>query len=271
MPPALVRASRVVLGRERRSSMPRMIGVGAGPCCSTWRSSQSSGGPSAEPLSDRARQRNVTLECVCSTSVGDKCVFVWGFGAAEWGGDAVLSPVWSNCCAWPDLLAPVPKRQAGHELVPGAAASARIAVHGLYRPPSRFREPGGSTASARSGFRRGGGGRLLSAGAGEVRVLLGVAGWNYAVAAGWRAHVATTVSALSSQRRPLTDPLSLRPGLVEMAGTGLTFGELADRSRVPAVARAQLLHLIWRRRLGIDLAAPLRDGSLVVLGKAGHD
>jgi len=36
-------------------------------------------------------------------------------------------------------------------------------------------------------------------------------GWRYAVVAGWRKHVAATVDALSSRRRPLSDPLGLRP------------------------------------------------------------
>lgn len=92
------------------------------------------------------------------------------------------------------------------------------------------------------------------------------AGWHYVVVAGWRAHVETTLGTLSSQRRPLSDPLGLRPGLLEAAADGgATFGELAERSDVPAVARAQLLHLLWHRRLGIDLAEPLTDRSTVVL------
>jgi hypothetical protein len=31
------------------------------------------------------------------------------------------------------------------------------------------------------------------------------------------------------------------------------------------VARAHLLHLLWHRRIGVDLSQPLTDKSLVVL------
>jgi hypothetical protein len=89
-------------------------------------------------------------------------------------------------------------------------------------------------------------------------------GWRYVVAAGWRMHVMSVLDAISSQRRPLSDPLMLRPGLLAAAGGGLSFGELAAGSGCEPVARAQLLHLIWHRRLGVDLAEPLEDRSVVV-------
>jgi hypothetical protein len=90
-------------------------------------------------------------------------------------------------------------------------------------------------------------------------------GWRYAVAATWRKHVVATIDALSSQRRPLSDPLGLRPWLLAAAGRGLTFGELAASSACEPVARAQLLHLLWHRRLGVDLAEPLADRSVVAV------
>jgi hypothetical protein len=40
------------------------------------------------------------------------------------------------------------------------------------------------------------------------------------------------------------------------------FRVLAETS-MPVVARAHALHLIWHRRLGIDLAQPLNDDTLV--------
>ena len=89
-------------------------------------------------------------------------------------------------------------------------------------------------------------------------------GWHYVVAARWREHVLQTLDALSSQRRPLSDPLRLRPALLLSAEQGLTFGGLAAASACEPVARAQLLHLIWHRRLGVDLAEPLADRSVVV-------
>ncbi|WP_246144532.1 TnsA-like heteromeric transposase endonuclease subunit [Actinacidiphila oryziradicis] len=94
-------------------------------------------------------------------------------------------------------------------------------------------------------------------------------GWHYAVAARWREHVLSTLDALSSQRRPLSDPLALRPALLASARRGLTFGELAAASGCEPVARAQLLHLIWHRRLGVDLTKPLANRSLVVCPGGG--
>lgn len=96
-------------------------------------------------------------------------------------------------------------------------------------------------------------------------------GWRYAVVARWREHVVATIDALSSQRRPLSDPLALRPGLLAAAGRGLTFGELAASSGCGPVARAQLLHLLWHRRLGVNLAEALADRSVVVCaGETGR-
>jgi hypothetical protein len=95
-------------------------------------------------------------------------------------------------------------------------------------------------------------------------------GWRYVLAARWREHVPSTLDALSSQRRPLSDPLRLRPGLLAAAARpGARFGQVAAASGCEPVARAQLLHLLWHRRLGIDLAEPLADRSVLVPGAAG--
>ncbi|MGY5032494.1 hypothetical protein ACWC9U_16660 [Streptomyces sp. 900116325] len=67
----------------------------------------------------------------------------------------------------------------------------------------------------------------------------------------------------SCQRRPLPDPLGLRADLLERARARVTFGELVAASTVPALARAELLHQLWHRSLGIDLSVPLSDRSLV--------
>jgi hypothetical protein len=90
------------------------------------------------------------------------------------------------------------------------------------------------------------------------------AGWRYSVAVGWRPHVLSVVDAVSAQRRPLQDPLGLQGQLLEAARAGARpFGELAGGTPLPAVARAHALHLLWHRRLGVDLARPLGDDSLV--------
>jgi hypothetical protein len=36
------------------------------------------------------------------------------------------------------------------------------------------------------------------------------------------------------------------------------------------MARAQALHLLWTRRLGVDLAEPLTDQSMVHAGRGGR-
>lgn len=90
------------------------------------------------------------------------------------------------------------------------------------------------------------------------------AGWRYAVVTGWRAHAAGTLDVLSSQRRPLEDVLGVQAQLLRAAGEGARpFGELVAATRLPAVARAHALHLLWHRRLGVDLAQPLADRAVV--------
>jgi hypothetical protein len=92
-------------------------------------------------------------------------------------------------------------------------------------------------------------------------------GWRYAVAAGWLPNVRVTLDTLSAQRRPLTDPLHLQPVLLAAAEAGpVRFGDLVGHGGIPAAARAQALHLIWERRLGIDLSVPLGDASVVHSG-----
>ncbi len=90
------------------------------------------------------------------------------------------------------------------------------------------------------------------------------AGWRYAVVTGWRPQVLTTLDALSAQRRPLADRLGLQVELMAAAAAGpCAFGVLVAATSLPAAARAHALHLLWHRRLGVDLAAPLNDTSLV--------
>jgi hypothetical protein len=96
------------------------------------------------------------------------------------------------------------------------------------------------------------------------------AGWRYSVVAGWRPHVLTGIDALSAQRRDLEDQLGLQALLLKAAAAGpVPFGELVAVTPLPAVARAHALHLLWHRRLGIDLASPLGDASLVWPAGAG--
>jgi len=92
------------------------------------------------------------------------------------------------------------------------------------------------------------------------------AGWRYSVVAGWRPHVLSVLDALSAQRRELEDRLGLEGELFRaVAGGPAAFGDMVTATRLPAVARAHALHLLWRRRLGTDLARPLGDRSPVWL------
>lgn len=109
--------------------------------------------------------------------------------------------------------------------------------------------------------------RIRFAAAAEVALSCG---WRYAVVPSWRPYVQATLDTVSAQRRPLTDPLGLQGVLLAAAGREpIRFGELVKQTEVPAMARAQALHLIWNRRLGVDLAAPMGDGSLVRVGRGG--
>ncbi|MFE9725341.1 TnsA-like heteromeric transposase endonuclease subunit [Streptomyces sp. NPDC005794] len=92
-----------------------------------------------------------------------------------------------------------------------------------------------------------------------------VCGWHYVVAAEWRPHVKSTLDAMYGRRRPLRDVLGVQPGLLAHAQKGLPFGELALTETYWPVARAHLLHLLWHRRVGVDLSQPLTDRSRVVL------
>jgi hypothetical protein len=101
------------------------------------------------------------------------------------------------------------------------------------------------------------------AAAGEAAL---AAGWRYSVVAGWRPHVLAGLDALSAQRRELEDQLGLQDRLLQVASEGpAAFGDLVAATSLPAVARAHALHLLWHRRLGVELSSPLGDRSLVWL------
>ncbi|MGQ4425933.1 TnsA endonuclease N-terminal domain-containing protein, partial [Streptomyces violaceoruber] len=90
------------------------------------------------------------------------------------------------------------------------------------------------------------------------------AGWRYMVVTGWRRHVAAGLDALSARRRPMADRLGLHGELLDLVTVRpRRFGELAEATSLPAVARALALHLLWHRRLAVDLARPLGDAAWV--------
>lgn len=92
-------------------------------------------------------------------------------------------------------------------------------------------------------------------------------GWGYVVVAGWRDNVTATLDTLSSQRRHLNDQFALQDALLRSVSSGpASFVDLVESTRLPAVARAHALHLLWHRRLGVDLHRPLSDDSIIRLG-----
>jgi hypothetical protein len=89
-------------------------------------------------------------------------------------------------------------------------------------------------------------------------------GWQYLVVTGWMPQVLPALDALSAQRRPLEDPLGIQGQLLDAAARSpQPFGELVTATPYPAIGRAHALHLLWYRRLGIDLGVPLNDKALV--------
>jgi hypothetical protein len=103
--------------------------------------------------------------------------------------------------------------------------------------------------------------RVCFAAAAEVAA---ACGWGYLVVTGWRQPAWSTVDALSAQRRPLADPLGVTLLLLDAVRCGpVMFADLVAATLLPAVARGFALHLIWHRRLGVDLAQPLTDRARV--------
>jgi hypothetical protein len=89
-------------------------------------------------------------------------------------------------------------------------------------------------------------------------------GWRYLVVCGWRPSAFSAVDTMSAQRRPVTDPLGVQVELLDAVARGpLPWRELVSATSYPAIGRGHGLHLLWHRRLGIDLAAALTDQTLV--------
>ncbi|MYV60596.1 TnsA-like heteromeric transposase endonuclease subunit [Streptomyces sp. SID4931] len=89
-------------------------------------------------------------------------------------------------------------------------------------------------------------------------------GWRYLVASGWRRQVLTSLDALSARRRPMSDRLGLQDELLELVRKHpRQFGELAEATSLPAVARTHAVHMLWHRRLAMDLTQPLDDATWI--------
>ncbi|MFE5491580.1 TnsA-like heteromeric transposase endonuclease subunit [Streptomyces virginiae] len=89
-------------------------------------------------------------------------------------------------------------------------------------------------------------------------------GWRYAVVTGWHRQVMTGLDTLSARRRPMMDQLGLQDRLLEVLGRQpRQFGDLVGQTEVPAVARAHAVHLLWHRRLAVDLLQPFGDTTWI--------
>lgn len=89
-------------------------------------------------------------------------------------------------------------------------------------------------------------------------------GWRYMVVTGWRRQVLIGIDALSARRRRMSDRLGLHRELKELVqDRPRRFGELVEATSLPAVARAHAVHLLWHRRLAVDLARPLGDEAWI--------
>lgn len=90
------------------------------------------------------------------------------------------------------------------------------------------------------------------------------AGWRYAVVTGWRRQVMTGIDTLSARRRSMADRLGLRQQLLGgVHGQPRRFGDLVANTSLPQVARTQAIHLLWHRRLAMDLAQPFKDATWI--------
>jgi len=91
-------------------------------------------------------------------------------------------------------------------------------------------------------------------------------GWRHEVVTGWVEPARSTVDALSARRRPQADVFGLVPEIeAALANGALPFGDLVERTRVPAMARAFAVGMLWQRTLTMDLAWPLGDMTRVAL------
>lgn len=89
-------------------------------------------------------------------------------------------------------------------------------------------------------------------------------GWRYAVVTGWHRQVMTGLDTLSARRRPMSDRLGVQVQLLEVLGRQpRQFGDLVRQTEVPAVARAHAVHLLWHRRMAVDLRQPFGDTTWI--------
>lgn len=99
-----------------------------------------------------------------------------------------------------------------------------------------------------------------------ARELAAAVGWQYSVVSGWKPQVVPALEAMRAEARPMSHLLDLQTQLLALLESGgMPFGDLVAATVLPVVARAHALHLLWHRRIGVDLSLPLLDESIVAL------
>lgn len=99
-----------------------------------------------------------------------------------------------------------------------------------------------------------------------TRRLVEARGWRYEIWSEPRSPELENLRFLAGCRRPWWFDTRLLDQVRAAEVEGRTLGEVADglRGCDPAVARAAVLHLIWRGELGTDLSTPLSDRHQLV-------
>jgi hypothetical protein len=106
---------------------------------------------------------------------------------------------------------------------------------------------------------------------GHTRELCGRLGWDYRLVHEVDPMLQANIDFLSAYRRPLTDPLGLRPQILAAAAAGpATIATLCAAVGEPVVVLPQLFRLCWQHRLRWDLTSHLRFYSTEVFPVTGR-
>ena len=90
-------------------------------------------------------------------------------------------------------------------------------------------------------------------------------GWRHEVVSGWVQPAFSVVDTLSAHRRPMTDRLGLRRQVLDALQFygEMPFGDLAEATSCPAIARALILGMLWHKELDASLTTPLGDATII--------
>lgn len=90
------------------------------------------------------------------------------------------------------------------------------------------------------------------------------AGWRYAAVIGWHPYGVSVLRNFAAERRPLSNVRNMIGQVLSTVEEGpRLFAEIAEATSYPVIARAYTRHLLWHRRLSIELGAPFGDATMV--------